>query len=182
MSRGCARPGCCGSGCSSTTISAAAKILPGDRAPSISPHDPLGEPLKRDLRAALNIPIAGSDDARLVVLNARRCRRARRRDPHPHALHRAPSAAATSGSSCSNARGQRDSRHRARAGQCRPGPGRPQFADRCAARDALGAHVRLVKGSHIVVRAPVRARSRLYFPERRRAHRVRAAVRAAISR
>ena len=50
--------GCCGSGCSSTTISAGGKHPAGDARASISSRDPLGAPLKRRFATASNIPIA----------------------------------------------------------------------------------------------------------------------------
>ena len=72
------------------------------------------------------------DDARLVVLNARRCRRARRVDPHAHRLSRAE----RDGDQWRlvlNARGQPRGRDGARAGQRRRPLGRRSRRDDAAA-------------------------------------------------
>ena len=81
--------------------------------PARDPHastladDPLGAPLKRRLPARLRIfrLLGGRCAPRRA--QRRRCRRARRRDPHPHALHRA-SSAATIWRLVLEARGRRD--------------------------------------------------------------------------
>ena len=63
------RPGCCGWGCSSTIISAAAKFCLRP-APSPSSGDPLGEPLAWRYEQGLEYSDCFTDDSRLVVLNA----------------------------------------------------------------------------------------------------------------
>ncbi len=69
--RACARPGCCGSGCFSTTISAAG-ICCRRRARSISSHDEVGKPLIANrYTKGFEYSDCFVDDARLVVLTAR---------------------------------------------------------------------------------------------------------------
>ena len=83
---------CCGSACSSTTISAARKILPRDPQPSISPITSPAQPLQAALPLRLRVfRLLGRRCAPRRAQRAR-CRRARRHDPHPHARARAPSA------------------------------------------------------------------------------------------
>ena len=49
-------------------------------------HHPIGDALKRPFGTAFEYSDCVVDDSRLVVLTARRCRRARRGDPHRRAL------------------------------------------------------------------------------------------------
>ena len=80
------------SACSSTTGSAARKLLPATRTVDLT-HHPVGQPLKRPFRYGFEYSDCQVDDARLVVLNAldaaergadirtrTRCTRAERRD------------------------------------------------------------------------------------------------------
>ena len=83
--RHAAGAGCCGSGCSSTTTSAAASSCRRPARIDLA-RDPLGAPLKGRYEHGFEYSDCWVDDARLVVLNARRRRRARRGDPHPHPL------------------------------------------------------------------------------------------------
>ena len=59
------------------------KLLPATRTLDLA-RDPAGAPLEADLRKAFEYSDCWVEDARLVVLNAHRRRRARRLDPHPH--------------------------------------------------------------------------------------------------
>ena len=116
------------------------------------------------------------DDARLVVLNALDAAERGAVDPHPHALRRAPSARTRTGGSCSMRAGAARV-VTARALVNAAGPWVGEVAE-TVLRCRPPRRVRLVKGSHIVVRAAVRARPRLYLPERRRPRRVRDPLRA----
>ena len=163
------------SGFSSTTISAAARSCRRP-APSISRT----RSARRAAQAArsrrgFEYSDCRVDDARLVVLNALDAAERGAVDPHPHALRRAPSAARPGGS-CSNVRGRRDVAT-ARVLVNATGPWVGVVRRDGAAAAAAWPRLRLDKGSHIVVRAPVRARSRLHLSDRRRPRRVRAAVR-----
>ena len=84
------RPGWCGSACFFTIISAAASIC-RRRARSILRRDPEGAPIKTGIPKAFEYSDCWVDDARLVVLNARRRQRsaARRSSPAPPASRRA---------------------------------------------------------------------------------------------
>ena len=68
--RACGRPGCCGSACSSTTISAAANCCRG-RGHCVSREDPAGAPLKPEFSVGFEYSDCWVEDSRLVVLNAR---------------------------------------------------------------------------------------------------------------
>ena len=68
---GCARPGCCGSACSSTTISAAGNLLPPTRSVDLT-RDEVGKPLiPNRYTRGFEYSDCFVDDARLVVLTAR---------------------------------------------------------------------------------------------------------------
>ena len=70
ITRACARPGCCGSACSSTIISAARKLLPPTR--TLRPaRRPAGAPLKPEYTLGFEYSDCWVEDSRLVVLNAR---------------------------------------------------------------------------------------------------------------
>ena len=79
ITRACGRPGCCGSACSSTTISAAGRPCPPTRTLDLR-RDPAGEPLKDRAARAFEYSDCWVDDARLVVLNALDAARPRRDD------------------------------------------------------------------------------------------------------
>ena len=143
----CVRPGSCGSGCSSTTIWAGAKS-PGTSTVDLS-TGPLGVPLKRQYRLGFEYSDCCVDDARLVVLNAvdaaergavvrtrTRCTRADRQDGVWRLVL--------------NARGAREEVS-ARALANASGPWIRHVSETVLRLEAP-ARVRLVKGSHIVVR------------------------------
>jgi glycerol-3-phosphate dehydrogenase len=123
------------------------KLLPGTRSIDLT-HHPLGQPLKRSFRYGFEFSDCQVDDSRLVVLNAldaaergavirtrTRCVRAERRDEWELVL---------------NARGRREVTS-ARVLVNAAGPWTGEVAD-TVIRRPLPAPVRLVKGSHIVVR------------------------------
>ena len=123
------------------------KLLPGTRSIDLT-HHPLGQPLKRSYRYGFEFSDCQVDDSRLVVLNAldaaergaiirtrTRCVRAERRDEWELVL---------------NARGRREVTS-ARVLVNAAGPWIGEVAD-TVIRRPLPAPVRLVKGSHIVVR------------------------------
>jgi glycerol-3-phosphate dehydrogenase len=123
------------------------KILPATRSIDLA-HDPLGVPLKRGFGAGFEYSDCRADDARLVVLNARdaadrgatirtrtRCIAADRGDAWQLVLED---------------RGRRDLA-RARILVNATGPWLRRFAE-TVLKDGAAAHVRLDKGSHIVVR------------------------------
>ena len=144
-------------------------ILPGTEAVDLT-HHIVGEPLKREFRKGFIYSDGWVDDARLVVLNAvdaaergaairtrtKLVRADREGDRWQLVL---------------NVRGHREVGDCARAGERRGPVGAGCRPSICCGR-RTSAHVRLVKGSHIVVRRLLRARPRLYFPEWRRPHRV----------
>jgi len=123
------------------------KLLPATRTVDLT-HHPVGQPLKRSFRYGFEFSDCQVDDARLVVLNAldaaergavirtrTRCIRAERRDEWELVL---------------NARGRREVKT-ARVLVNAAGPWIGEVAD-TVIRRPLPAPVRLVKGSHIVVR------------------------------
>ena len=123
------------------------KLLPATRTVDLT-HHPVGQPLKRSFRYGFEFSDCRVDDARLVVLNAldaaergavirtrTRCIRAERRDEWELVL---------------NARGRREVKT-ARVLVNAAGPWIGEVAD-TVIRRPLPAPVRLVKGSHIVVR------------------------------
>ena len=123
------------------------KLLPATRNVDLT-HHPVGQPLKRSFRYGFEFSDCQADDSRLVVLNAldaaergavirtrTRCVRAERRDEWELAL---------------NARGRREVTT-ARVLVNAAGPWLGEVAD-TVIRRPLPAPVRLVKGSHIVVR------------------------------
>jgi glycerol-3-phosphate dehydrogenase len=123
------------------------KILPATRSIDLA-HDPLGVPLRRGFGAGFEYSDCRADDARLVVLNARdaadrgatirtrtRCIAADRGDAWQLVLED---------------RGRRDLA-RARILVNATGPWLRRFAE-TVLKDGAAAHVRLDKGSHIVVR------------------------------
>ena len=152
------------------------KLLPATRNVDLT-HHPVGQPLKRSFRYGfeyLRLPGRRCPAGRA---QRARCRRARRRHPHPHAAACAPSGA-TNGNWCSmRAAAARSTTARVLVNAAGPWIG--EVAD-TVIRRPLPAPVRLVKGSHIVVRAALRARLRLSVAGRRRARGVRAAVRAGV--
>src|SRR5664279_4346882 len=125
----------------------ARKLLPGSRTVDLT-HNPVGQPLKRFFRYGFEYSDCWVDDARLVVLNAidaaergadirtrTRCVRVDRRESWELVL---------------NSRGRRDvatARVLVNAG----GPWIGEVAD-TVLRQPLKAPVRLIKGSHMVVR------------------------------
>ena len=123
------------------------KLLPATRNVDLT-HHPVGQPLKRSFRYGFEFSDCQADDSRLVVLNAldaaergavirtrTRCVRAERRDEWELVL---------------NARGRREVAS-ARVLVNAAGPWIGEVAD-TVIRRPLPAPVRLVKGSHIVVR------------------------------
>ena len=123
------------------------KLLPATRTVDLT-HHPVGQPLKRSFRYGFEFSDCLVDDSRLVVLNAldaaergavirtrTRCIRAERRDEWELVL---------------NARGRREVAT-ARVLVNAAGPWIGEVAD-TVIRRPLPAPVRLVKGSHIVVR------------------------------
>jgi glycerol-3-phosphate dehydrogenase len=125
------------------------KLLPGTRSVDLAVH-PLGQPLKRPFRYGFEFSDCLADDSRLVVLNAldaaehgavirtrTRCVRAERRAEWELVL---------------NARGRREVKT-ARVLVNAAGPWIGEVAD-TVIRQQLAARVRLVKGSHIVIRRP----------------------------
>jgi glycerol-3-phosphate dehydrogenase len=125
----------------------ARKLLPATRTVDLT-HHPVGQPLKRIFRYGFEYSDCWVDDSRLVVLNAldaaehgavirtrTRCVRAERRDDWELVL---------------NSRGRRDVAT-ARVLVNAAGPWAGEVAD-TVIRRPLPAPVRLVKGSHIVVR------------------------------
>ena len=123
------------------------KLLPGTRSVDLT-HHAVGQPLKRSFRYGFEFSDCLVDDSRLVVLNAldaaergavirtrTRCTRAERRDEWELVL---------------NARGRREVAT-ARVLVNAAGPWIGEVAD-TVIRRPLPAPVRLVKGSHIVVR------------------------------
>ena len=125
----------------------ARKLLPGARTIDLT-HHVVGQPLKRSFRYAFEYSDCWVDDSRLVVLNAvdaaergatirtrTRCVRVERRDDWELVL---------------NSRGRRETAT-ARALVNAAGPWIGEVADTII-RKKLKASVRLIKGSHIVVR------------------------------
>jgi glycerol-3-phosphate dehydrogenase len=125
------------------------RLLPGTRNVDLT-HHPVGQPLKRSFRYGFEFSDCLVDDSRLVVLNAldaaergavirtrTRCIRADRREEWELVL---------------NARGRREVKT-ARVLVNAAGPWIGEVAD-TVVRRPLPAPVRLVKGSHIVVRRP----------------------------
>ena len=165
---------CCGSGCSSTTWLGGRKLLPATRTVDLT-HHPVGQPLKRSFRYGFEFSDCQVDDAAAGRAQRARCRRARRRHPHPHPL-RQRAERRGEWELVLDARGRREVAT-ARVLVNAAGPWIGEVAD-TVIRQPLPAPVRLVKGSHIVVRAAFRARLRLSVAGRRRARGVRAAVRA----
>ena len=137
----------CGSGCSFTTCWARASCCPAPRTVDLT-HHPVGQPLKRSFRYGFEYSDCWVDDSRLVVLNAldaaehgavirtrTRCMRVERRDEWELVL---------------NSRGRRDVAT-ARVLVNAAGPWIGEVAE-TVIRKPLKAPVRLIKGSHIVVR------------------------------
>ena len=125
----------------------ARKLLPGARTIDLT-HNVVGQPLKRSFRYAFKYSDCWVDDSRLVVLNAldaaergatirtrTRCVRVERRDDWELVLH---------------SHGRRETAT-ARVLVNAAGPWIGEVADTII-RDKLKARVRLIKGSHIVVR------------------------------
>ena len=125
-------------------------ILPGTEVLDLT-HHVVGEPLKREFRQGFAYSDGWVDDARLVVLNARRRGRARRRDPHAHQAGARRPRGRPLAARAQCARPARD-RDGARAGQRGRAAGSPECRRARAAAQAATPHVRLIKGSHIVVR------------------------------
>ena len=92
--------------CSSTTISAAERSCRRP-APSILRTIRSARRCRRRYRTGFEYSDCRADDSRLVVLNALDAAERGADDPHPHALHRAPSAA-TCGGWCSRSGGRRE--------------------------------------------------------------------------
>ena len=102
-----ARRSCCGSASCIYDLIGRREILPGTRALDLV-TDEAGQPLQaRASITATNIPTVLPTIRVSSCVNARRRRRARRGNPHPHAL-RARRARPKSGGSILNARGERD--------------------------------------------------------------------------
>ena len=144
----CGRPGCCALGLFIYDHLGGRKLLPATRTLDLAERSAR--------RAAQGRATAGfeysdcrADDARLVVLNARRCGRARRRHPHAHAL-RARRARRRLAARCSNARGRRDV-VTARVLVNATGPWVGACSPNVLRHPPL-TRLRLDKGSHIVVR------------------------------
>jgi glycerol-3-phosphate dehydrogenase len=125
----------------------ARKLLPGTRTVDLT-HSPVGQPLQRSFRYGFEYSDCSVDDSRLVVLNAldaaehgavirtrTRCTRVERREEWELVL---------------NSRGRREVVS-ARALVNAAGPWVGEVAD-TVIRQKLPAPVRLIKGSHIVVR------------------------------
>ncbi|MDP2411123.1 MAG: glycerol-3-phosphate dehydrogenase [Pseudolabrys sp.] len=125
----------------------ARKLLPRSRTVDLT-HNPVGQPLKRLFRYGFEYSDCWVDDSRLVVLNAldaaergavirthTRCTRAERRDEWTLIL---------------NSRGRRETAT-ARLLVNAAGPWVAEVAD-TVIREPRKVHVRLIKGSHIVVR------------------------------
>ena len=137
------------------------KLLPATRTVDLA-RDPLGAPLQGPLSStASNIPTARSTmrgwscstrvdaaERGAVIRTRTRCVRAER------------GARLEAGARSARPARRRD---RARAGQCDRPLGRRASARPCCS-GRRPAQVRLITGSHIVVRAAVRARSRLHLP------------------
>ncbi len=145
---GCGRPGCCGSGCSSTTISAGATSCPAREVLDLT-HHVVGEPLKRAFRQGFVYSDGWVDDARLVVLNAvdaaERGAVIRTRTKLTRADREG-----RDWQLVLNARGNRET-VTASALVNAAGAWTPEVTEHLL-RLKAHAHVRLVKGSHIVVR------------------------------
>jgi hypothetical protein len=164
-------PGCCASACSSTTISAAASAS-ARRAPSTSRRDAAGAPLKAGYGKAFEYSDCRVDDSRLVVLNARdaadrgaiiRTRSARgRRAAQGRALAR----------HLEDRLRRRHETVTARALVNAAGPWVESFLTGAAQTTPAG-RVRLVQGSHIVVRRLFDHDRCLHLPERRQPHHLR---------
>ena len=149
----------------------ARKLLPASRTADLTHHQ-VGHPLKREFRYGFEYSDCSVDDSRLVVLNAvdaaergavirtrTRCTRAERRDEWELVL---------------NAHGRRE-RETARVLVNAAGPWIGAVADTII-RQPLARGVRLIKGSHIVVRRQLRARLRLHSGSAGPARGVRLAV------
>ena len=119
------------------------------------------------------------EDARLVVLNARDAAERGAEILHAHALHRAPARATLWRRLEDVASGETEVR-RARWSMPRARGSRRFWT--AASGSNAPAQVRLVKGSHIVVPRLYDHDRCLHLPERRRPHRLRHSLRAAISR
>ena len=171
-------PGCCGWGCSSTIISAGAKSCRRP-APSISPTIRSARRSSGATNAASNIPIAGRTTRGWWCST---------RSMPPSAAPRSAPARAASGRSAAaewrlvlDARGRRDRRDRARPGQRRRALGRAVRGERAARPDAVAGAARSRAatswcGACSTTIAATSSRTRDGRV------RVRAAVRAAISR
>ena len=123
-------------------------------------HHRLGQPLKRSFRYGFEyLRLLGRRRAAGRAQRAR-CRRARRRHPHPHQLTRAERGDELE-AGAQQPRPPRDRDARA-CWSMPPAPGSATWPRRSfASRWRRGA--RLLKGSHIVVRAPLRARRAATF-------------------
>ena len=109
----CARPGCCGSGCSSTIISAARKILPRTRTLDLTPITCRRSRCSRRFRCGFEYSDCWVDDARLVVLNALDAAERGADDPHPHALRPRRARGRAGGSIARMPQGRREASPRA---------------------------------------------------------------------
>ena len=164
MPRACGRPGCCGSACSSTTISAGASCCRPTRTLDMR-SDPAGKPLKPLFTRAFEYSDCWVNDARLVVLNARDAADRGAVDPHPRqGGQRAPRRRCWP-------IGVEDALDAARSKRCRArllvnaaGPWVDHVLSGAVGQNDVH-NVRLVQGSHIVVRrsstirAPISSRT-----------------------
>ena len=138
------------------------KLLPPTRTLDLATTRP-AQPLKREFTRGFEYSDCWVDDARLVVLNARDAADARRRDPR---RARDASRERDGAALAADARAQRKRRgatvRGAGAGQRRRPLGR-RGAQRRRRHATRPAAVRLVQGSHIVVRQALRPRPRYIF-------------------
>ena len=147
--RRAARRFCCGSGCSALRLDRRGAKYCRERASSIWSPIEAGQPLRSSFPASLRIFRLLRRRFAPRRAQRRRCRRARRGDPDADAL-RARRARRCLAADSQRARPARR-RHRAGAGQCRRRRGSKRVAE-TVLRQARRAHLRLDKGSHIVVR------------------------------
>ena len=177
----CVRPGCCGLGSSSTTISAAANCCRRPGRLDLR-TDVTGKPLAPGrFTKGFEYSDCEVDDARLVVLNARDAAERGADDPHPDSRGRSASARralASHGRRHFHGRAQHD--FRAGADQCRwplgaRSPGRQDRRQRPRQRSP-GAGL-----AHRRAEA-VRPRPRLHPAERRRPHRLHNSLSGRLSR
>jgi glycerol-3-phosphate dehydrogenase len=145
------RPGSSASASSSTTISAAERSCPAP-ARSICAVTPKAPPILDDYPKGFEYSDCWVDDARLVVLNAVRCRRARRKNSDPHRLFQHPPREwqMVDRDAKTPARGVVTKVPRKCRGQCRRPLGQRHHRPR-RGHQFEAFNVRLVKGSHIIV-------------------------------